>query len=277
MNNIVNYFKISIGKSKITYFVIFSVVVYNFIYYISFLQNTTGFYTNWYDLAISLFSSYMNIAYFYFTIFLLFIYNITSKSDFYKYIFLRLGSKKKWYFYNVINVVISSVLFTILIIAQTILEGMVTLSFRNKWSEYSIHITNPERIRYLYSPDTFSYVMNNMKPLKYIIISVFFILCFFCTIGFIYLIFSMVLKNKVITFFGVLAVNLINIFTYNFEISGFMDKSFYYNTAVITAEHKVLNNSIFYDRFLYWIILILGLIIIGNIIKSRIDFEYGDN
>jgi len=45
---------------------------------------------------------------------------------------------------------------------------------------------------------------------------------------------------------------------------------------VITADHSVLDNSMFYDRFSYWIVLILGLIVIGNVVKSHISFEYGD-
>lgn len=277
MNKLLSYININKGKDKIEYSLIAVLLIYNFAYYISFLQNTKGFYVNWYDFSISLLSSYMNMAYFYFSIFLIYIYNVNSKKNYYKYLFLRFKNRKEWYTYNILNILVKSIKFTSIIIIQAFLQGIITLSFRNKWSEYSIHIASSKRVAYLFNQKTFGYVIETMTPLKYIVINIIFIIFFFLVLGLIYLILSMLFKSKLIVFVSIILLNCVNIGVYLLEAPIFVRWTFYYNTSVITAYENTLNSSIFYNRFLYWILLIFILVLIGSLLKRHVDFEFGDD
>lgn len=274
---IYKYIKVEKEKSKMFYLFIILLVTFNFSYYISFIRNTNGFVVNWYDLIIGILSMYMNSAYFYFFIFLLYIWNINSKKAFYKYEFIRFEDRMEWYRYNVLNILSNSVKITIIIVVQTFLEGVATLSFSNEWSEYSKHILSSKRISYLYEPSTLRYIMDIMTPFKYTIISIFFMISFFFVIGLIYLVFSLIFENRVFSFISTFILNCLNIVGYVCEVSGIKRWSFYYNLSVITSYEECLSNYIIYNRMLYWFILALVLIFIGRLITKRVDFVFKED
>lgn len=277
MRKLMNYIKVNSWKNKISYFIIGALIIFNLLGFKEFIGEGNHINKNWYDLIISILSNYLNIAYVFFILFMLYIHNIMSRKNFYKYIFLKLKSRTQWYYYNVFLIIAASLTFTAIIVIINILEGIFTMPFTNEWSNYSISLSNNPTV-YLYDPKVLGYVIKIMSPLKYVAINIVYLICFFITIGLIYLIFSMILKNNIRAFVTVFIINCINIVFYNKISIPYVEKfSFYYNIILLSPCYEELNRTMIYSRLIYWVLLISALIIIGNVIKGTIDMNFGDD
>lgn len=268
MCKIFKYMKITLGKSKIFYISAVFLIIFNFTKYSDFMKRNDVGQANFYDLAMYNFYDHYSLAFFYFILFLLCIYNIISRKNFYKYVFLKFKSKKEWYLYNLLAIFVSSIIFTFFIFLQCFLEGFSNFNFDNKWSSFSLGFSL--RLK------GFRNITNSISPLSCLILLMIYLIFYFFAVGTIFLIFSMIL-NKIGAFVLTLIINFLNIESFYGDIIG-SHISFYSNVIILSPDlMKKVNSNIIYYRAIYWIILIAVLVIIGDALKSKIDFKFGDN
>lgn len=275
-NKFYYYLKITIGNMKINYFVLIALITYVFSEYLLLLKYNNVSQLNIYDISISLSNSYLPIAYMLFLLFCLLYYNINSNKGFYKYVFLKNSSSMEWYKFNVYKIFLYSFTFATVIFSQCFLQGIIKLELNNSWSQYIVNLASNNTITYLYNQEMLSYIMKTFSPLTFVLINFFFVICFFIVIGLSIFILSLIIKNKIISFSIMFFINCLNIVIYIGDLGvDFIRKiSLYYNLIILSPPIGDINAFSIVYRILYWIILITVLIIIGNIIKSKVDFYY---
>ena len=185
-------------RKQIVYLAITAIIVFNFSSFTYFLTFAHSNKQNWYDLIIYMFSDYLVLAFFLFAVFFMLTYNIGSRKNFYLYLLLKFNKRKKWYNSNVLQLLILAIMYTGFIVIICFLEGVGTLDFNNKWSQYSMSLTANKQLIYMYDPKVFRYIVNTISPLLFICINIFYVICYFFVIGMIYYIFSMLFNDSCI-------------------------------------------------------------------------------
>lgn len=277
MNKFINFFKLNLPIKKIGYFFIITVIIFTFSRFIYFQSHSYMKNQNIYDLIISMFSNQLVIAYFLFVAYFIFIYNIGSKKQFYKYVITRFRSLKQWYNNNILIIFIFSIIFIVFILIICFLESYLTLSFHNEWSEYSLFLTSENSPNIIFDKNMFKYIISSISPLKYSLINSLYIIFYFFNIGSIFFILSIILKNKIGAFVGIFIINCINIIAYNSE-EYIIRKFSFYNNIILLGENNVkISKYLIYEPLLYWIIISIVIYIIGRVVISKVDFKFGDN
>lgn len=276
MKKLYSFAKLNFYEKSLTY-TTFLLIVYLLSRFIYFSQNSFMKKQNFYDLLISIFSNYLALAYFIFIIFILFIYSIGSKKVYYQYVLLRFKSRRQWYNFNVLLLLISSIGFTLFIVIQCILESIFTLGFKNTWSEYSVFLISKYSLISQYDNRILTYIEGSISPLSFVLINIFFFICFLFVLAMIYFILSLYLRKKSRAFISVFIINCINIFGYSSEKIIIRRLSWFYNLIILSNYEGKLDMSIIYYRFYYWSSLIIIIYLIGYLVNSKIDFKFGDN
>ncbi len=132
MRRIYNYISFKIHSTNLLIF--FTIlVIYQFSLLLSLIFDGRSY--NVYDF---IWSNFSYLALFYFTsliFFLIMIYNIFEKKNFYNYLSIKFASRQEMYIANIITALIFSIMFIIAINITSILMGSF-MSFDNSWSEY---------------------------------------------------------------------------------------------------------------------------------------------
>lgn len=79
MNKLLKFMKLNLPKKKITYTTAILFVLFNFLSYNTFISHPLMKRQSVYDLSIDILGEYLNLTYFFFVIFMLFIYNVENK------------------------------------------------------------------------------------------------------------------------------------------------------------------------------------------------------
>lgn len=277
MSKFINFFKLNIPRKNIAYFFVIIVSIFTFTRFIYFQSSSYLKEQNIYDLIISMFSNQLVISYFLFVAYFIFIYNIGSKKEFYKYILIRFKSLKEWYNNYIFSIIICSIFFTFFLLTICLLESFLTLGFKNEWSEYSLFLSSNSSSGLIFNPDVFKYIIDSITPLQYILMNSIYIIFYFFCIGSIFFILSIIIKNRVWAFIGVFIINCVNIAAYGSEEVFIRKLSFYNNIILLGEKSKEFDISLFYNPLIYWIILSIIIYIIGQIVIYKTDFKFGDN
>ena len=110
--------------------------------------------------------------------YLLIIYNVNQKTNFYKYYYLKFNSKLKVYNINVITLLIISIIFTLLINLFSFVEGIFTLPLENLWSDYFYNIMRGTQDLF-FSLDSVAILTSKITPLTYVLLMNLFIILYF--------------------------------------------------------------------------------------------------
>jgi len=230
---------------------------------------------NFYDYFIEVLGSYHYIAYFMTFVFVLLIYNISNKQNFYQYLLMKFKNKKQWFNMNVLMILFISISFMVILIIFSVLITIPSLKLSNQWSNYSIHLSN-SMVNYFEenSINVYQFIINNISPVKYVVITSLYIIMYLTTLGIMYLVCSLLSKKKVFSIICLFIDIIINLALYCSDSILFKKISFFYNIILIDPYDVNLNYSLFYKRFLYWFLIIGVLIFCGNVIISKFDSNY---
>ncbi|GAB6169501.1 hypothetical protein JCM1393_19610 [Clostridium carnis] len=272
MNRLINLLLINIPKKKTIYILIIISSIYtisnfyNFLY----LNNNRG---NYYDYITGTFGSQFVVSYFLFIIYIILISNISMKKEFNKYVMCRFKSLKDWYNDTILIILIISIIFVGFIFIVCTLESSITLDFSNKWSEYFISLKNND-VMLIYNKKNVEFLIDNVKPMKYILINLIYIVLYFFTFGNILFNTTIIFKKKWMSLTSVLIINIVDIAISRSELT---IKKFGFLGNVLTMNKDFTYMSALYTPFIYWIILNVSIYIIGRLIINRIDFQFGDD
>lgn len=276
-SKLVSNLKMSLANRKVIIIIFTLLVIYNLYCYVDFIEMPHNGEYNFYDFIISIFSSNMNIAYIFFFIFLLFLYNIASKERFYQYSLLRFSSRREWYFINIISLFILSIIVVVFIVFQALLEGGIDLSINNVWSEFVINHSSGRGIFTTYNITILKYIIGNMSPLMYTAITMIFATFYFFVISIIYFVLLNITKKKITPFIITFIINFFNYYTFNYEVEGLNKISMFNNISILNSLDCNNMSYIIGNRFIYWSILIILIISVGYIVVQKCDFNFQDN
>ena len=184
MKRIYNYISFKIHSTKLLIF--FTIlVIYQFSLLLSLIFEGKSYTV--YDFIWSNFS-YLTLFYFTSLIFLIMIYNIFEKKNFYNYLSIKFASRQEMYIANILTALIFSIIFLMAINIISILMGSF-MSFNNSWSEYFFS-TSSNKVNLAFAEDTIKLVTESLTPLSYVFITNIFVILYlvFISIYLLYLI-----------------------------------------------------------------------------------------
>lgn len=263
------FFKVNLPSKKLIYILSVLVVIYTLFNFIEISNNP---YSELSDFIVKIFNNYFTIGYFLFAIYLLSIYNVSSKREVNKYILLRFKDKKKWYNNKLIIVGIISLIFVLFVLGICLLQGGANLSFQSGWSEY-FKLTKSMQ----YNSEIVDYIISKITPLNLIILNVIYWILYFFTMGTIFFITSIIFKKRVLAIGTTIFVNCLSILMYRSDLVYIERLSPLYNVIILGRDLQSNIISSLYTPFLYWFFILLIIYIIGRVVINKIDFEFGEN
>lgn len=271
MKKIYNHLILKLKSYKII-IILTALFAYHFALFINLLKQ--GNHHNIFDLFIVQFS-YFPLFIVYSLGYLLIIYNVNQKTNFYKYYYLKFNNKSQVYNINVITLLILSIIFTLLINLFSFTEGIFTLPLENLWSGYFYYIMKGTQDVF-FSLDNVNILTNKITPLIYVLLINLFVVLYFFLEGLLYFVIDSFLNKNELSLIIVIAINTINRFFDS--LGGIIPKlSFTNNIYFITSPvENILNNSFILFRILYWFILILAIYILGRVRTIRNDYKFLD-
>jgi len=271
MEKIYNYLALKLSSYKILVIAL-SLLIYNFALFI--YLSLQSLQHNIFDLFISQFE-YFPLFVVYSLGYLLIIYNVNHKTNFYKYYYLKFKNKIQVYNMNVVTLLIISILFTILINIFSFAEGIFTLPIQNSWSEYFFCIMNGT-INIFYSLENVKILTNIMTPFTYILLINLFAIAYFFFQGLLYYVIDLFFNKDGLSLIIVIIINTLNRFMDS--LGGFYSKlSFTNNIYFITDSIESLSNySFILSRIFYWGILIFAIYLLRKFKSVRNDYKFLD-
>jgi len=275
MNKLINYSKTIFVKTKLIYVSLSLLIIYILSQFSQFIKLGYIIEVNFYDFFIQVLGSYQPIAYFMTFMFVLLIYNISNKQNFYQYLLMKFKNKKQWFNMNVLMILFISISFMVILIIFSVLITIPSLKLSNQWSNYSIHLSN-SMVNYFEenSINVYQFIINNISPMKFLLITSLYIIMYLTTLGIMYLVFSVLFKKKIFSIISLFVIIMLNFILYCSDSIIYKKISFFYNIILIDPYNYNLNYSLFYKRFLYWFLIIGVLIFCGNVIISKFDSNY---
>lgn len=269
MRRIYNYiaFKISSTKSFVFCTIL---VIYQFSLLINLISKPLPY--NIYDFVLENFS-YLSLFFTINLFFLVMIYNIFDKKNFYNYLSIRFSSKQEIYRGNVFFAFVFSIGIVIFITIISILLGSF-MSFHNSWSSYFFHQMTGN-INLSYSNETIKLIVQKLTPISFVFITSLFTALYLFFIAMFFIVCNIIFKKRVVS---LILVILLNALSKAFDSFGTIAKfSFSKNIYIVTSSaYEVTNNTYILFRLAYWITLIILMYFIGNILTKKKDCSYGD-
>lgn len=221
--------------------------------------------TNVYDLLMQM-TAFLPLSYMVIPTFLIVVTAHFSQGEVNNYLFFRFKSKRHWYRTNVILIaqMASAFIFTIMAIMLT--QSAFLFSFKNNWSESSL-----EHYNY------FVGFLANYSPVVYVIVTVILLWLLLFLLGLIFYLIFLWTKNPILSFLFVFLLNLINVAVFLGGIESLSRFLFMDHISIIEYIHAFgLSQENFpYSIFLYWIILIAIVYLLGLFVVNRVDFSLG--
>ena len=190
MKRIYNYISFKIHSTKLLIF--FTIlVIYQFSLLLSLIFEGKSYTV--YDFIWSNFS-YLTLFYFTSLIFLIMIYNIFEKKNFYNYLSIKFASRQEMYIANILTALIFSIIFLMAINIISILMGSF-MSFNNSWSEYFFS-TSSNKVNLAFAEDTIKLVTESLTPLSYVFITNIFVILYLVFISILFIVFNLIFKKS---------------------------------------------------------------------------------
>lgn len=221
--------------------------------------------TNVYDLFMQM-TAFLPLSYMMIPTFLIVITAYFSLGEVNNNLLFRFKSKRHWYRTNVILIAQMAAVFIFTIVAIISILSSFIFSFKNKWSESSLDHYN-----------YFANFLSNYSPAVYVIVTVILLWLLLFLLGLIFYLIFLCTKNPILSFLFVFLLNLINVAVFLGDIESLSQFLFtnhvsimeYINTFGLSQE------SFPYSIFLYWIILIAVIYLLGLLVVNRVDFSLG--
>ena len=265
MKKIYNYVLFKIHSTKLFIFLII-LLIYEVSLLSLILSNNINY--NIYDFILSNYS-YLSLYYFITLFFLIIIYNIFDKKNFYNYLNIKFNSRQQIYLANIITALVFSVAFIIIISFICMLMGSF-MKFNNSWSEYFFS-TSSNKVNLAFTEDTIKLVTETLTPLSYVFITNIFVMLYLVFISILFIVFNLIFKKRALSFISIIILNAINL---TFDTSKFL---FTNNIYLLNSKAIEVNNGTYIiSRLCYWIILILLVSFIGFILTKKKDCNFGD-
>lgn len=271
MKKIYNYLILKLTSYKII-IILGALFIYHFALFINLLKQST--HHNIFDLFITQFN-YFPLFVVYSLVYLLIIYNVNQKTNFYKYYYLKFNNKSEVYNINILTLFIISIIFTLLLNLFSFAEGIFTLPLENLWSDYFYHIMDGGQ-GVFFSLDNLNILTSKINPLIYVLLINLFVILYFFLEGLLYFVIDSFFNKNGLSLIIVVAINTINRFFDS--LGGIIPKfSFTNNVYFVTSPvENIMNYSFILFRVLYWAILILTIYIIGKIITIRNEYKFSN-
>lgn len=265
MKRICNYILFKINSTKLlTFFTI--LVIFQFSLLLSLIFNGRSY--NVYDFIWSNFS-YLSLFYFTSLIFLLMLYNIFDKRNFYNYLSIKFTSRQEMYIANVLTALVFSITFIFAINIIAILMGSF-MNFDNSWSEYFCAISS-NKVNLAFDDDTVKLITKSLTPISYVFITNVLVMLYFYFISILFIVFNLILKKRALSFILIIILNGINM---AFDNNKFL---FTDNIYILNSKaSEITNGTYITSRLVYWIILIVLVFFIGIILTKKKDCNFGD-
>ena len=265
MKRIYNYISFKIHSTKLLIF--FTIlVIYQFSLLLSLIFEGKSYTV--YDFIWSNFS-YLTLFYFTSLIFLIMIYNIFEKKNFYNYLSIKFASRQEMYIANILTALIFSIIFLMAINIISILMGSF-MSFNNSWSEYFFS-SSSNKVNMAFAEDNIKLVTESLTPLSYVFITNIFVILYLVFISILFIVFNLIFKKRALSFILIIILNGINMAMDNSRFL-FTNNIYILNSKAI----EVTNGTYIISRLCYWIILILLVSFIGFILTKKKDCNFGD-
>lgn len=271
MKKIYDYLILKLSSYKILV-ILAPLLIYNFALFVYLLLSSTQ--RNIFDLFIAQFD-YFALFTVYSLGYLLIIYNVNQKNNFYKYYYLKFDSKHQVYNMNVLTLLIISILYTLTINIFSLIEGILFLPLDNSWSQYFYSISNGV-LNVFYSLDNVQVLTTTISPLTYVLLTNLFVIAYFFFQGILYYVIDLFLNKNGLSLLIVVAINTFSRIMDTF--GGNVEKlSFTNNVYFITSPIEDFSSySFILSRVLYWGILICATYLIGTIKSTRSDYKFID-
>ncbi|GAA0076926.1 hypothetical protein UT300005_13040 [Clostridium sp. CTA-5] len=271
MKKIYNHIILKLKSYKIT-IILTALLLYHFALFVNLLKQEN--YHNIFDLFITEFN-YFALFVVYSLGYLLIIYNVNQKTNFYKYYYLKFNNKLEVYNINVITLFIISIIFTLLINLFSFAEGIVTLPLENLWSDYFYHIMGGTQDIF-FPLDSVQILTSKITPIIYVLLINLYVILYFFLEGLLYFVIDSFLNRDGLSLVVVIFINTINRFLDS--LGGIMPKlSFTNNIYFITSPiENISNYSFILFRIFYWFILIFSVYIIGRVRTIKSDYKFLD-
>ncbi|MCD3245986.1 hypothetical protein G8S21_08545 [Clostridium botulinum C] len=268
MKKICNYFILKVSSYKILV-VVFIAFAVQFNIFRSLIRVNLPY--NFYDLHMDSFD-YLTIFYFISTSYLICIYDVCSVTNFYKYLFLKFKSRNHVFNTNVIILLIVSISYVLFINLLCVIESVGKIDFKNSWSPYFSNKIGMEP-NMLFKATPVKILFNKISPLSYILYSNLFIILYLFILGLLFLVINTVLKKRTISL--IMVIIIVCISRYN-DLNHIIGKFTFNNNIhmLYSTQEQLKNNTFITSRLLYFGVLIVSLIVIGNILTKKLDYKF---
>ena len=269
MKKIFNNTVLKLSSYKII-IILCTLLLYHFVMYVFLLHQKDYF--NIVDLFINQFN-YFSLFVVYSLGYLLIIYNVNQKNDFYKYYYIKFKNKVSVYNTNVLTLLIISVMFVGFIDVVAFAEGIFTLPLENLYSNYFYHTMNGT-INIFFSLDNVQALTNTIPPVIYVLLINLFSIFHIFFEGLLYLVVDSFFDKDGLSLIIVIIINTFNRFLDS--LGGIIQQlSFTNNIYFITSSPQdMYNYSFIIIRVLYWIILIMVVYIVGRMKSIKSDYKF---
>ncbi|KAJ50084.1 hypothetical protein CTM_19614 [Clostridium tetanomorphum DSM 665] len=271
MKKIFRYFQLKISSFNVI-LILGILLIYQFCLFLNLIIQHKPF--NFYDLLIEDFS-YLSLFFIISILYLILIYKVSEKTNFYKYLFLKFESKYKVYNANVFSVFMFSIIFVLCAILIAIIQCFTNISFNNVWSSHFFSVMTG-KINLFYSNEAIKIVTSKLTPLTYVLYTTIFVILYLFTLAMIFLVSNICFKKRELSFIVVIGIIIANMFLDS--SSGIIGRlTFTRNIFFITASILELQDYTFIIyRICYWLSLISILYLIGKLSIKNFDYNFGE-
>lgn len=204
------------------------------------------------------------LSYFITPIFLIAITSFLSLGQIQTYLIFRFKCKKEWYNTNVILIAKFVTLFCLYLLVLISLEALFVLNFENQWSKFAVQFYT-SHIEFL----------SAFNPIVIIITSFLLLWCYFFLLSLIYYVIYLIGGKIIVAFFALFALNSINIGVKLSQLESISYYFFYNRVNVFQYLYMTHSkqDSLPVEMFLYWILLIIVIYLLGYFIINKLDID----
>ncbi|BAB03896.1 BH0177 [Halalkalibacterium halodurans C-125] len=180
------------------------------------------------------------------------------------YLAFRCKDKRQWYNLNVSCIAIVTTGYSVLIAFIMLMQSLFVFRFENKWSTFAVDY-------YTYHA-TF---LMNYSPLVYSIATLLLLWLLLFLLGLLFYVIFIWTKSPLVSLLFVFLLNIMNAAVTLGKIDTLTPVFFTDRVSIIQYVYKFdLNQDSFpYSIFVYWIMLIAVIYLIGWLVIQRVDFE----
>lgn len=252
--------------------VFFIILIYQFTMFFELVNNYTNY--NFYDLLIRQFG-YLTLFYSISLFYLMIMYNLCERSNFYKYLFLRYKSKGQVYNLNVIATFFAAVCIVIFMNVIAFVECFSRVSFKNIWSPYFFYMMKGE-VNVAYTDEIIKNIATKLSPFTYVIFNNIFVVLYLFALGMIFLVSNIYFEKRAFSLILVIIINVFNMCADS--VNGIIGRLTFTSNVYLSNLNKVelIGYNFIIFRICYWILLIAILFFLGKLANKKSDYGFGN-